>query len=148
MKIFKITIIFIILLFSLFFSYLSYFFYDVVIWNVLQWTYSTYSIWKELLINTDETKDNIVWTIKSWILELTDKEKAEELKKENNLQRQQNIQDEVERKEKQNNVKNMLSIIPYFLSFLTFVFIIKFLLNLLVSLINVNKEILEWFRSN
>ena len=148
MKILKITVVFIILLFSLFFSYLSYFFYDVVIWNVLQWTYSTYSIWKEILINTDETKDNIVWTIKSWIPELTDKEKAEELKKENNLQRQQNIQDEVERKEKQNNVKNMLSIIPYFLSFLTFVFIIKFLLNLLVSLINVNKEILEWFRSN
>ena len=144
MKIFKITIIFIILLFSLFFSYLSYFFYDVVIWNVLQWTYSTYSIWKELLINTDETKDNIVWTIKSWILELTDKEKAEELKKENNLQRQQNIQDEAERKEKQYNVKKMLSIVPYFLSFLTFLFIMKFLLNLLVSVINVNKEILEW----
>ncbi len=142
----KLLLIFIVLAFSSYVSYLSYFLYDVVIWNTIQWTYSTYNVWKEILINTTETTDSIVWNIKKWFLNIVDKEKAQELEEQIKEEKQIETEEELARKQEQEKTKEILSIIPYILSLITFLVITKYLLNMLVSVVTLNSEIINWLK--
>ena len=145
-KVIKTISILLIVIFSWYFSYYSYFFYDVIIWKTTQWTYSTYNLWKEVLINTAETKENIIWSIKNLYLNVKDKEKADQIQIENEIKKEIDKQEEILRKQEQEKTKRILSLIPYFLSFLTFLVTVKFLLNLLMNLITVNLELIKWIK--
>lgn len=142
----KLLFIVIILTFSGYFSYLSFFLYDVVIWNTIQWTYTTYNVWKELMINTSETKDNIVWNVKKWFFNIVDKDKAEKIEKQMEEEKETETQDELERKAEQEKTRKILSLIPYFLSFITFLVIAKYMMGALVSIVTLNSEVINWLR--
>lgn len=145
-KIIKLLSIFIVFLISFYSSYLSYFFFKLVVWNTLAWTYYTYSLWKEIIINTGETKDNIISWIKKWIYNVIDSDKADEIAIISEEKKQQDLEDEAQRKKEQEKTKLILSSVPYLLSIITFIFIFTFSLKLLMNLWNTYKKLILWIK--
>jgi hypothetical protein len=56
------------------------------------------------------------------------------------------LKEELERKKEQEKTKEILSLIPYFLSLITFLVITKYLLTLLVNIVTINIEVFKWLK--
>lgn len=133
-----------VLSFSFYTSYLSYIFYDLIVWNTIKWTYYSYNIWKDLFIDWTQAKDNLLDSFKEKYFEFTDEKKAEKISQNNRVKKAKAEKEENIRKKEQEKTRKLLELIPFILSFLTFLWISRFSLNIIIWVFSTWNKVQKW----